>query len=121
MKNIYKFLLILGWPFLLCIGVGLWYESTSEEREAKKRREILSDTAAVNQAYRTYERVHRQQLMEDPDYSELYEKYEGIKDRILSIRGYVSDAEDALFDIERQGIDVSELEDILSNISSECE
>ena len=77
--------------------------------------------AAIKRAWQIADSVHRAELMEDEVYVELSEKYEDLKTKIDNINDYVSEAEDALFYLERQGVDVSELEDILSNISSECE
>lgn len=82
MKNVIKFIALIGWPFVVLIGVNIWSERKAEEREKRIRREILSDTAAVNQAHRTYERIHRQQLMEDSEYVRLYEENQGLKERI---------------------------------------
>lgn len=120
MKGLYKFVLLIGWPFVLVIGVMVWYNGTAKDRGAKMRQEILSDTAAVNRAYRTYDRIHHEQLMEDPDYRELYEEAEDLKDRLQRISQYADDAEGSLDYFEDKGFDVSELQGIFDDIESEC-
>lgn len=81
-KNILVPIVLLLWPFLLCICVYFWQQPKIKEKEERDIKEILSDTAKVNAAHRTYERVHHELLMEDPDYSELYEENLRLKDSL---------------------------------------
>lgn len=63
-----------------CLGHNI------KERERQERQELLSDTAAVNQAHRTYERVHHQLLMEDSDYAKLYKENQELKEELRRIK-----------------------------------
>lgn len=74
MKKIIKFFTIISWPFLLLIGVIVWKHPQLKEKEANDRKELLGDTAKVNAAHRTYEKVRLQQMLEDSDAVELARK-----------------------------------------------
>lgn len=74
MKNVIKFLVVIIWPFLLVVGVIIWKQPQLKEKEAQERKELLSDTARVNAAHRTYEKVRLQQMLEDSDAVELAKK-----------------------------------------------
>ena len=103
------------------MAVFIWHSGKAEERKRKERQELLSDTARVNAAQRTYERVHRQLLIEDPDYAELYEETEELKERLKRIKDYAEEAQSNLDYFEGDGYDVSDIQDDLSNILDECE
>ena len=79
-KNVIKCLAFISWPFILLIGVILWKQPQIKEKEAKERRELLSDTARVNAAHRTYEKVRLQQALEDPDAVEFAKKVLEVKE-----------------------------------------
>lgn len=85
-KNVLRFLALIGWPFVLLICVYVLYNGSSKDREAKKRQELLSDTASVNRAHRTYERIHHQILMEDSDYVRLYRENQELKNELKRIK-----------------------------------
>jgi len=74
MKNFLKFITLTFLPFIILIGVILWKQPQWEEKEARERKEVLSDTAKVNAAHRTYEKVKLQQMLEDSDAAELANK-----------------------------------------------
>lgn len=120
-KNVLKFIVLVSWPFFIFIGVYLWKQPQLKEKERQKRQELLSDTDAVNQAFRTYKRVHHQLLMKDTDFVLLYEENQELKDRLQRIKEYAGELEDCLFYYEQKGLDVSELKDAIVNITSECE
>lgn len=80
MKKIIKFFTIISWPFILLIGVINWKQPQWKENEARERKEVLSDTAKVNAAHRTYEKVKLQQMLEDSDAVELSKKVLEAKD-----------------------------------------
>jgi septum formation inhibitor-activating ATPase MinD len=120
-KDILKFIGIISIPVVLLICFYFWKSPQIMEKENKGQQVLLSDTAAVNRANRTYQRIHNRLLMEDEDYAALYEENEELKGRVDNIKEYTEELENALFNLEQQGVDVSELEDIISNISSECE
>lgn len=120
-KDILLFITLLSWPLLLLIGVHFWKQSQIKEKEAKERQEMLSDTARINAAYRTYERVHKQLLMDDPDYSVLIEENEELKERMERIKSYTEDIEVELEYFEDKGFDISDIQVLLDDIYSECE
>lgn len=103
------------------MGVHLWKQHQIEEKEAKERQEILSDTARINSAYRTYERVHKQLLMDDPDYSVLIEENEELRERMVRIKSFAEDIELGLEYFEEKGFDVSDIQAALDDIYSECD
>lgn len=104
------------WLFVIAAAVVIvYYISSTKQAEGKK------PLAVSERSLEIADSIHREELMEDEVYVELLEKYEDLKARMDNISGYVSDAEDAIYDLERRGIDVSEIEDAISNISSECE
>ena len=105
----------------MSVALSFYLGKDIKEKKEKERQELLNDTAKVNAAYRTYERVHRQLLMEDPDYSELYYKNEELRERLKRIKDYAEEAKNDLFIFEENGYDVSEIEDNLNNILDECE
>lgn len=74
MKRVLKFLAVIIWPFLLVIGVIVWKRPQLNEKDALDRKELLSDTAKINAAHRTYEKVRLQQMLEDSDAVELAKK-----------------------------------------------
>ena len=120
-KNILIFISLLSWPLLLLMGVHLWKQHQIEEKEAKERQEILSDTARINAAYRTYERVHKQLLMDDPDYSVLIEENEELRERMVRIKSFAEDIELGLEYFEEKGFDISDIQAALDDIYSECD
>lgn len=97
----------------ICLGYNL--------KTSQSDNESVSDTVSVNVAHRTYERVHRQQLMEDPDYAELYNENEMLKERLQNIQDYAEQLDNDLFDIEVKGIDVSDCQDYVQSIIDECD
>lgn len=119
-KNNYHFGCVITFV-IVSVALSFYLGKDIKEKEEKERQELLNDTAKVNAAYRTYERVHRQLLMEDPDYSELYYKNEELRERLKRIKDYAEEAENDLFIFEENGYDVSEIEDNLNNILDECE
>lgn len=74
MKKVTRFIALISWPFIILIGVILWKQPQQKEKEARERKELLSDTAKVNAAHRTYEKVRLQQMLEDSDAVELAKK-----------------------------------------------
>lgn len=73
------------WPFILVVGVYLWLQPQQTDMEAEERKQLLSDTAKVNAAHRTYENVRLQQMLDDPDAVKLAKK-------VLEIKGEVPDS-----------------------------
>lgn len=80
MGKVLKFLAVIIWPFLLVVGVIIWKQPQLKEKEAQERKELLSDTAKVNAAHRTYEKVKLQQMLEDSDAVELAKKVLEVKE-----------------------------------------
>jgi len=80
MKKVLKFFAAISWPFIILIGVILCKQPQWKEKEARERKEVLSDTAKVNAAHRTYEKVKLQQMLEDSDAVELSKKVLESKD-----------------------------------------
>ena len=74
MKNVLRFVALVSWPFIILAGVMLWKQPQTKEAEARERKELLSDTAKVNAAHRTYEKVRIQQMLQDSDAVELAKK-----------------------------------------------
>lgn len=118
-KNILKFVVFMSCPFLLYIGVYLWMRPQWEEKEVRKRKEILSDTAKVNEAHRTYERIHHQLLMEDPDYAEIYEENQELKERLYKIRTTAEDMQQNIDYFEQEGYEVDKMQSIIDDILEE--
>lgn len=116
-SHIFLILIFIVSAFVLAFYLG----RNIKQSEAKERQELVSDTARTNRAYRTYERVHRQQLMEDPDYAALVEENEELRARLQRIAESANDLEDALYYFERKGFDVSEYQDHIDAILSECQ
>ena len=83
--KILKVVAAVSWPFILVVGVYLWLKPQQTDREAEERSQLLSDTAKVNAAHRTYERVRLQQMLDDPDAVKLAKK-------VLEIKGEVPDS-----------------------------
>lgn len=79
MNKVTKFLVLMLWPFAIVVAVYLFWSGKADEKERRDRQELLSDTAKVNAAHRTYERIHKQQLKEDTYYQELSEENESLK------------------------------------------
>lgn len=86
MKNILKFIAIISLPFILFLAVYLWKLPQWEETEKRKHKELLDDTAKVNEAHRTYERIHHELLMQDSDYVRLYRENEALKKELKQLR-----------------------------------
>lgn len=63
---------------IVCICLFREYRQQREE----ERQELQNDTAKVNAAYRTYQRVHHQVLMEDSDYARLYRENLELKEKL---------------------------------------
>ncbi len=120
-NNWLKVVCIIGWPFLLVVAVYLWKGDSSKQREAEERKSLLSDTAKVNKAYLTYERVHRQLLEEEPEVQELAEGVLELKGRLNNIRQYAEEADGLLEELDYQGYDVDDVKSLLENIIEECE
>lgn len=74
MKKVLKILAVIIWPFLLVVGVIILKQPHPKEKEAVERKVLLSDTAKINAAHRTYEKVRLQQMLEDSDAVELAKK-----------------------------------------------
>ena len=70
---------------IVCICLSRKYRQQREE----ERQELQNDTAKVNAAYRTYQRVHHQILMEDSDYAALYRENQSLKEEIKRLKGKV--------------------------------
>lgn len=87
MKKVLNFLAVIIWPFLLVVCVIIWKQPQQKEKEALERKELLSDTARVNAAHRTYERIHKQQLEQDPYYQELARENDSLK-RVIKENDY---------------------------------
>ena len=103
----------------ICLSVYLISENRKfEQAELQKR---LNDTARIERAWRIADSIHHKQLMEDPDYAELYERFDDLKSRLKNISQYVDDAEGSLEYFESKGFDVSDLQGILDDIKCECE
>lgn len=65
--------------------------------------------------------IHLLELMDDPFYIEVFEENEELKEKMKRIKEYTEDLEGGLMYFERKGFDVSELQDAIDNINSECE
>lgn len=103
--------------YFVIVAVILIVYYVSGSKQTENDRPLVASERSLEIA----DSIHREELMEDEVYVELLEKYEDLKTRMENISGYVSDAEDAIYDLEREGVDISEIEDAISNISSECE
>lgn len=79
MKKVLKFVVLISWPIVILVGIILWKKPNWKEKEVKERKELLSDTAKVNAAHRTYEKVKLQQILEDSNAVELAKKVLEIK------------------------------------------
>ena len=106
--------------FIVVSVVFALYSIPKLKQQETYKQDSIS-TATLERVWGIVDSVHRAELMEDEVYVELLEEYEDLKTRMENISGYVSDAESAIYELERKGIDVSEIEDAINNISSECE
>jgi hypothetical protein len=80
MKKVVRFLSLILWPFAIVVGLYLWQSGKVKEGDRSEYQELLSDTAKVNAAHRTYEKVKLQQMLEDSDAVELAKKVLEAKD-----------------------------------------
>ena len=61
-----------------------FYLGSSIKEKEMGRSEVITDSAR-DAAYITYDKVHKQQLMDDPDYAELYEYNQELEDVIAGL------------------------------------
>ena len=125
MKNAHIGCIVLA--TIAALLLAFYLGNDIKQKEVTERHELLSDTAAANSAQRTYQRIHHQQLMEDEDYSELYyeckelrTENEKLRNSLLQIQEYADDIDDELEYFRLKGFDVSSIEDLISDIESEC-
>lgn len=71
---------------VVALVLSVYLGRSIKEKQYKDRQELLNDTAQVNAAHRTYEKVHHQQLMEDPDYAKLYKENQRLKEELNRIK-----------------------------------
>ena len=101
----------------IILSLYIGYDTNTSQSSTR----FAHDSAAINSAHRTYERIHHEQQMEDPDYAELYNENEMLKERLQNIQDYAEQLDNDLFDIEVKGIDVSDCQDYVQSIIDECD
>lgn len=74
---------------VVALVLSIYLGKSIKEKEYNDRQELLNDTAKVNAARRTYEKVHHQILMEDSDYAALYRENQALKEEIKRLKGKV--------------------------------
>lgn len=108
--------------FIIAAILLALYLGNDIKKKDVKRKETVSDTASINNtAYRTYERIHLQQLMEDPMFLDLYNENEALKQKLDFIRATADDMQEHIDYFENKGFNVSDMQDIIDNIISESE
>ncbi len=74
---------------VVALVLSIYLGKSIKGKEYNDRQELLNDTAKVNAARRTYEKVHHQILMEDSDYAALYRENQALKEEIKRLKGKV--------------------------------
>ncbi len=82
MKKFAKFLAFIAWPIVVFLCV-LWWKSGHTEKGDTK----MLDTTSINDAHRTYRRVHHELMMEDSAYATLYRENQALKEEIKILKG----------------------------------
>lgn len=74
---------------VVALILSVYLGNSIKEKQLNDRKELLSDTARINKAHRTYEKIHHQILMEDSDYAALYRENQALKEEIKRLKGKV--------------------------------
>ena len=74
---------------VIALALSIYLGRSIKEKQHNDRQELLNDTAQINAAHRTYEKVHHQILMEDSDYAALYRENQALKEEIKRLKGKV--------------------------------
>lgn len=108
---------------ILFIVVGLLFMVYSVPKLKKydaQEQHRLTDTEMAR-VWEIVDSVKHEELMEEYNYAALYEENQELRERIKRIKECTEELEDVCFYFERKGFDVSEFQDAIDNIYSECE
>lgn len=86
-NNIHIILIVL--VAAVALAVAIFLGSNIKQQDAMERQNLLSDTAAINDAHRIYERVHHEQMMQDSSYAKLYRENQELKAKIRHLKDSV--------------------------------
>ncbi len=106
--------------FIAGVVLFIMYSVPILKQQNAQEQNKLTDTE-LTRVWEIVDSVKHEELMDEPNYVTLYEENKELKDRLQRIKEYAEEMEDCLLNFEQKGFDVSELQDAIVNITSECE
>lgn len=109
--------------FFTCIVVflAIYLGKSLSFHGERETQNILKDTARVNAAYRTYERIRMQQLSEDPDVQKLANGVLDMREHLDNIKVYAEEAESYLDELGGDAYVIDDIKALLEDIIDECQ